>query len=49
MRPGREPINEIDERDELAERVSEAVAHALALVGPAENGAERLGVDGPPG
>ena len=38
-------MNETDERDELAERVSKAVAHALALVGPAENGAERLSED----
>jgi hypothetical protein len=39
-------MNETDERDELAERVSKAVAHALALVGPAENGAEHVAPDG---
>ena len=35
-------MNESDEGDQLTERVSQSVAHALALVGPAENGAERL-------
>jgi hypothetical protein len=34
-------MNESDQHDDLAERVSRSVAHALALVGPAENGAER--------
>jgi hypothetical protein len=38
-------MNDTDERSELAERVSRSVAHALALVGPAENGAERLSDD----
>jgi len=38
-------MNDTDERSELAERVSRSVAHALALVGPAENGSERLSED----
>jgi hypothetical protein len=38
-------MNDTDERSELAERVSRSVAHALALVGPAENGAEHLSED----
>jgi hypothetical protein len=40
-------MTETDAHDELAERVSKSVAHALALVGPAENGEERIVDDRP--
>jgi hypothetical protein len=34
-------------RDDSADRVSKSVAHALALVGPSERGAERAWEDQP--
>ena len=35
-------MNELDLEEEVVDRVSESVRHALQLVGPAEGGAERV-------
>ena len=40
-------MNELDVEEEIVDRVSESVRHALQLVGPAEGGAEHIWEDDP--
>jgi hypothetical protein len=36
-------MNDLEVREEVTDRVAEAVSHALKLVGPAEGGFEHIG------